>query len=95
MLQDVGIASGGGPLGQLRMALHASPLAYPHPQPYASADPSHPHEHHSPTGPPPDPDTVEAAKPREHRDWRKLLGEDNKQGYGQGQGQQQGHKRQR
>lgn len=62
-----------------------------HPTP---TDPSHTLTH-SPTGPPPDPDTVEAAKPREHRDWRKLLGEDNKPGYGQGQGQQQGHKRQR
>jgi hypothetical protein len=56
-------------------------------------------------GPPPDLDTVEAAKPREHRDWRKLLGEDNKQGGGGGgyggsgqyqqQQQQHGNKRQR
>lgn len=50
-------------------------------------------------GPAPDPDTVEAAKPREHRDWRKLLGEDSKQqGGGGGYGQQQQHggtKRQR
>jgi hypothetical protein len=33
----------------------------------------HTHTHtHTPTGPPPDPDGVEAAKPREARDYRKL-----------------------
>ncbi|WIA41419.1 hypothetical protein OEZ86_005002 [Tetradesmus obliquus] len=35
------------------------------------------YKHTKQPGPPPDPDGVEAAKPREHRDWRKIMAEDS------------------
>eukprot|EP00879_Flechtneria_rotunda_P029527 GHRR01031941.1.p1 GENE.GHRR01031941.1~~GHRR01031941.1.p1 ORF type:complete len:134 (+),score=21.95 GHRR01031941.1:339-740(+) len=34
------------------------------------------YKHTKQPGPSPDPDTVEAAKPREYRDWRKIMADD-------------------
>jgi hypothetical protein len=69
-----------------------SPLAHPSLLLLPAIPPSPPPS--LPTGPAPDPETVEAAKPREHRDWRKLLGDDNRQqqhGGGSGGGGYGGH----
>eukprot|EP00882_Tetradesmus_deserticola_P024789 GHRQ01027114.1.p2 GENE.GHRQ01027114.1~~GHRQ01027114.1.p2 ORF type:complete len:150 (+),score=67.13 GHRQ01027114.1:180-629(+) len=57
------------------------------------------YKHTKQPGPPPNPDGVEAAKPREHRDWRKIMAEDNarpgQQHDRDGGGRQHGNKRQR